>query len=278
MKVSENSVSYEKLAKIIYEDILTLEGVENINVQHNVKVKGESGVDHQIDVFWEYRYAGITHKVLIECKHYGHSVGLIHVRNMHGLLIDIPNSSGILVTTIGFQSGAQEYANFYGMTLKIIRKPKGSDWDGSIQIVNIEMRISQNRYTDFKLEFDGTDAATKAIIDSDSSVMSVKSTDMVIRDLGHDPCPLNIWLDQNIPVDLEKALVPLEKALEPNESYLLISGGRELKIKKIKASYQSYAFTNSFEIDDMKLVEAVLEDYKTGNVEHFHKKPMGSAQ
>jgi Restriction endonuclease len=272
MKVSENSEGYEKLAKKIYEDILALEGVENINVQHDVKVKGKSGVDHQIDVFWEYRYAEITHKVLIECKHYGHSVGLIHVRNMHGLLTDIPNSSGILVTTLGFQSGAQEYANFYEISLKIIRKPEGTDWDGCIQIVNIEMQISQNRYTDFKLEFDGTNEATKAIIDSDNSVMSIKSTDIIIRDSGHYSCPLNIWLDRNIPVDLEKLNIDLEKAIEPKESYLLISGGRELKIKKIQASYKSYEFTNSFEIDAMKLVEAVLEDCKTGHIDHFHKK------
>ncbi len=70
MKVSETSTDYEKLARKIYEDILMVEGVDNINVQHNVKIKGKSGVEHQIDVFWEYKYAGVTHKVLIECKNY----------------------------------------------------------------------------------------------------------------------------------------------------------------------------------------------------------------
>ena len=71
MKVSETSEDYEKLVKKIYEDILALEGVENIEVKHNEKVNGKSGVEHQIDVFWEYRYADVTHKVLIECKHRG---------------------------------------------------------------------------------------------------------------------------------------------------------------------------------------------------------------
>ncbi len=35
----ETSEDYEKLARRMYEDILALEGVDNIDVQHNVKVK-----------------------------------------------------------------------------------------------------------------------------------------------------------------------------------------------------------------------------------------------
>ncbi len=272
MKVSETSEDYEKLAQKIYEDILALDGVENIDVQHDVKVKGKSGVEHQIDVFWEYRYAGITHKVLIECKHYGHRVSLLHVRNLHGLLTDIPNSTGILVTTVGYQSGAEAYAKFYEMGLKRIRKPQGEDWDGCIQIVNIDMQLLKNNYINFKLEFDGKDETTKSLAEADPSVMSMLSTDIVVRDEGSEPCAFNLWLDKNIPVGAEGYDVELEKTILPESSFLLASNDRELKLGRVIVNYISTQFEQSLEIDAMNLVEAVLEDFKTGEVEHMHRK------
>ncbi|MEM5482215.1 restriction endonuclease [Pseudoalteromonas fuliginea] len=271
MHVSETSAEYEKLARKIYEDILSLEGVDNIEVKHNVKIKGISGVDHQIDVYWEYKYAGVAHKVLIECKHYGHNVSLLHVRNMHGLLTDIPNSSGILVTTVGYQSGAEKYADFYGMGLKLIRKPQGSDWDGCIQIVNINMELLSNRYLNFKLEFDGNHQETKDKAEADPSVLSMLSTDINIKDGDTEPCAFNSWLDRHVPVGADGFGVELEKILLPENSYLISKDGCELKLGRIIVTYISSKYEQELEIDAMKLVEVVLQDFKSGAIEHMHK-------
>jgi hypothetical protein len=48
---------YEKAARDIYEAILRREG-SNAEVEHSVNVKGRSGVEHQVDVYWRYRQAG----------------------------------------------------------------------------------------------------------------------------------------------------------------------------------------------------------------------------
>jgi hypothetical protein len=272
MKISETSEDYEKLAQKIYEDILALEGVENIEVQHNVKIKGKSGVEHQIDVFWEYRYAGITHKVLIECKHYGHRVSLLHVRNLHGLLTDIPNSSGILVTTVGYQSGAEEYAKFYEMSLKRIRKPVGEDWNGCIQITKINGRILRNNYLGFDFEFDRKHELTREIAKNDTSVTKMISTDIVIKDNGEEPCSFNAWLDRNIAVGEDGFDIELEKVILPEDSFVLVSNDRELKLKKVVVKYSSTEILSSIEVDAMNFVEAVLEDFTTGTVEHMLKK------
>lgn len=272
MKISEKSEDYEKLARKIYKDILAFEGVENIDVKHNVKIKGKSGVEHQIDVFWEYRYAGITHKVLIECKHYGHRVSLLHVRNLHGLLTDIPNSSGILVTTLGYQSGAEAYAKFYEMGLKRIRRPVGEDWDGSIQITKINGRILRNNYLDVKFEFDGKHELTKGIAKKDPSVAQMISTEIVIKDNGLEPCALNEWLDRNVAVGKDGFDVELEKVISPEDSFVIVSNDRELKIKKVLVKYSSKEILSSIEVDAMSFVEAVLEDFQTGKVEYMLKK------
>ncbi|WBA18835.1 restriction endonuclease [Salinivibrio kushneri] len=272
MKVSETSAAYEKLAQKIYGEILELQGVENIDVRHNVKIKGKSGVEHQIDVFWEYKYAGIVHRVLIECKHYGHAVSLLHVRNLHGLTTDIPNSTGIIVTTIGFQSGAKEYADFYEMGLKLIRKPRGEDWDGCIQIVNIQMKFLRNHYLDVKLEFDGKDPQTREIAEKDPSVMSVNSTEIVIRDEGHEPCAFNLWLDRHVSAGSDGFGVESQETLIPENSYLLTPDNRELKLGRVLVTYMSTQFDQDLEIDAMNLVEAVLQDFSSGEVEHMHHK------
>ena len=272
MKVSETSTDYEKLAQKIYGEILTLEGVENIDVRHNVKIRGRSGVEHQIDVFWEYRYAGIVHRVLIECKHYGHAVSLLHVRNLHGLTTDIPNSTGIIVTTIGFQSGAKEYADFYGMGLKLIRKPRGEDWDGCIQIINIQLKFLRNHYLDFKLDFDGKDQATREIVEKDPSVMSTNSTEIVVRDEGYEPCTFNLWLDRHVLAGSDGFGVESQKTLIPEDSYLITPDNRELKLGRVVVTYISTQFEQDLEIDAMNLVEAVLQDFGSGEVEHMHHK------
>ncbi|MDU9406348.1 restriction endonuclease [Pseudomonas sp. zfem001] len=272
MKVSESSTDYEKLAKKIYEEILALQGVENIDVRHNVKIKGKSGVEHQIDVFWEYKYAGIVHRVLIECKHYSDAVSLLHVRNLHGLITDIPNSSGIIVTTIGFQAGAKEYANFYGMGLKLIRKPRGEDWDGCIQIINIQMKFNRNHYFDFKVDFDGKDQATIDLARQDPSIMSINSADIIVRDEGHEPCAFNLWLDRHIPSGTDSFGVECEVTLFPEKSYLVTVDGRELKLGRLVVKYISTFFEQDLEIDAMNLVEAVLQDFSSGEVEHMHHK------
>jgi hypothetical protein len=65
------SLEYEKLVKDLHEALLHADGVQTIDVRHNVKIKGKSGATHQIDVYWEFKLAGVTYKTCIECKHYG---------------------------------------------------------------------------------------------------------------------------------------------------------------------------------------------------------------
>ncbi len=234
--------------------------------------QGKSGVEHQIDVFWEYKYAGVVHRVLIECKHYSHAVSLLHVRNLHGLTTDIPNSTGIIVTTVGFQSGAKEYADFHELGLKLIRKPRGEDWDGCIQIVNIQMKFLINHYLDFKLEFDGNDQATIEIAEKDPAVMSANSTKIIVRDEGHEPCAFNLWLDRHVSAGSDGFGVESQKTLIPEKSYFVTPDNRELKLGRVVVTYTSTQFDQDLEIDAMNLVEAVLQDFGSGEVEHMHHK------
>ena len=62
------NIEYEKFTQEIYQELVNVDVLKTTDVQHNVKLKGRSGQEHQIDVYWEYEIAGTKQKVAIECK------------------------------------------------------------------------------------------------------------------------------------------------------------------------------------------------------------------
>ncbi len=120
------NIDYEIFTQEIYQELLNanMGNIKTIHVQHNVKLKGKSGQEHQIDVFWEYELAGIKQKVAIECKNYKTPVPIGKVRDFSGVISDLNNVCGIIVTKEGYQKGAIEYAKHYGILLKELRIPK----------------------------------------------------------------------------------------------------------------------------------------------------------
>lgn len=130
---------YELFVKEIYEAILRYEGVENIEVQHDVKVVGSSGVARQVDIFWEFKTAGIKYKLIIECKDYKTAVSLDKIDAFHSKVADIGGAIGVFVSKNGYQSGAIELARKYGIQLREIRAPNDNDWNGHIRNIEIQL-------------------------------------------------------------------------------------------------------------------------------------------
>jgi hypothetical protein len=117
------NIEYEKFTQEIYQELVNADVLKTTKVQHNVKLKGRSGQEHQIDVYWEYEIAGTKHRVAIVCKNYKKNVAIGKVRDFYGVLCDLNNVSGIMVTKVGFQKGSKEYASEYGISLKELRTP-----------------------------------------------------------------------------------------------------------------------------------------------------------
>lgn len=271
LQLCETSEDYELLTRKIFKEILESAGVENIDVRHNVRIKGKSGVEHQIDVFWEYKYTGVTHKILIECKYYSNPVSLIHSRNMLGLLTDIPNSQGLIVTTQGYQSGVIDFCDHYEIKLKKIRSPQGSDWDDYIQVVNIEGEIYQNQYKDLIFSFDKNDSYTKAYIDEHGSDVNFKVNCLEVEECAV-VTSIGKWLDSKIINSSGDFNVPKTELLEPDCAYVIVSTGKKLKIKTVAVPWVLTKQELSISIDAMDFVHAVLEDFNSGGIEYTLNK------
>lgn len=114
---------YELLAQWIYQQLLDYQnsGYRKIEVQHDVQLLGKTGVEHQVDIYWEFELAGVLYKTIIEVKDWRTKVKKEHIMGFKEKLNDIAAfPCGVFVSKSGFQSGAIEYARAHGIKLVTI--------------------------------------------------------------------------------------------------------------------------------------------------------------
>lgn len=60
--------SFERLAQVIFQTLLSQKDLKNIEVRHDIVRDGKSG-KHQIDVYWEFSLSdGLTYRTVVECR------------------------------------------------------------------------------------------------------------------------------------------------------------------------------------------------------------------
>ena len=131
---------YERFVQGVMETLLRAQGFSDVEVRHDLKLPGISRA-HQIDVYWEYRLAGVRHRVIVNCKQYKRAVSVDDIAALYGVLADYPGALGVVVTTTGFQVGAVEYARTHGIGLKVVRAAAPSDFDGRPPSVPVDVNL-----------------------------------------------------------------------------------------------------------------------------------------
>ena len=132
---------YENVVQALYQALLLYEGYDNIKVQHNVTLPCESGATVQFDIFWEFKLAGVHHRVAVECKNYNRTVSVGDVHEFAHKLQCVGNLIGIMVTRKGYQDGAIKTARFSGIYLKKFQLPADMNWNGKIRRVILSIHI-----------------------------------------------------------------------------------------------------------------------------------------
>ena len=64
---TNTGIPYEKLVQHIYQQIVNCDGIDTIEVQHDVTLKGKT-TSHQIDVYWEFALGGNLYRTIIQAK------------------------------------------------------------------------------------------------------------------------------------------------------------------------------------------------------------------
>lgn len=107
----------EAYVKQVYGFLLNLRD-EGIVVEKNKKLEGRSGTLWQFDVFYQFEKAGVSHRVAIECKDHGRPIDQGKIAEFGFKLQDVSGLSGIMVSSRGFQSGAETVAESYKIKLQ----------------------------------------------------------------------------------------------------------------------------------------------------------------
>lgn len=140
---------YEKLTQKLYQQIVDLDtnGYEKIEVKHNVKIKGKSGLEHQIDVFWDFTLGSVHYSTIIEVKDWKNKVKKADLMAFTEKIKDIPGfPTGIYVSRSGFQSGALEWAQVHGIKLVTISEAE------TINHIHLTFNVRTPDITNFALD------------------------------------------------------------------------------------------------------------------------------
>lgn len=103
--------SLEKDVQRVYSFLLNMRD-DGVVVGNPVFMTGKSGVQHEIDVYYEFTKAGIRHRVAIECKDWATPVSKGQIQEFESKLRDIGNITGVMVSRNGYQCGAEGFAKY----------------------------------------------------------------------------------------------------------------------------------------------------------------------
>lgn len=255
-------IEYEILTKEIYQSLVDNQGL-TIDVKHNIKLQGKA-IKHQVDVYWEYEIAGIKNKVAIECKNYSSPVSVGRVRDFYGVLLDLGNTNGIIVTKVGFQKGAKEYASQYGINLMELREPITIHYK-----LNTAYSIIKNRIPIPDLDWIQANPSINLDSNKEYSVFGM-SDDLSIFDSNGNVIKTFFDLDNSIPKD-GKEDCELSHFFDFKDGYLRIDSLGMIKIKSIKYEYELKLHNREILIEGKMFAKAILENVLENKILVFDK-------
>lgn len=143
--------------------------IDSLTVKHDQKLAASDG-EYQIDVVAEFDAFGAKYVTLIECKHHKSPIKREMVQVLSAKVASLGAHKGIVVASVGFQTGAIEYARKTGIALVRvvdgqasyeIRNLISTDFRG-ISAANVHLNLIEKR---------GDSYHTSCFEPSDSSLM-----------------------------------------------------------------------------------------------------------
>lgn len=273
-------IGFELFTQRIYQKLVNNDVLKPTEVRHNVKLEGRSGCKHQIDVYWEYEIAGNLHRVAIECKNYDSLVPVGKVRDFQGVLADLNNVNGIMVSRKGYQDGAKIFAAEYGISLKVVRQPAWNETIGSITtVVHADVR-----HTLFLID-EGWIAEHNFDLDKLRNFYASFQFDKADywQAATHFPVDMKDHFIRNAEGKIISSLDELEKQLpenpEPNTSivfpfedaWLESRHWGQVRICEVVFEYESKVQETILNLAADDFVEAILDDAVSGRTEYIPK-------
>jgi len=118
---------YEAITKYIYESLGAQYGIKVKGYGRKFKVKGKSGVEHQVDVLTEQSKGEQILLTAIECKYWNKKVNKDAVMKLSKIMEDSDITGGIIVCKAGFTRDSKTFAEHEGIKLVELRETDEND-------------------------------------------------------------------------------------------------------------------------------------------------------
>lgn len=148
--------AYEHLVQNIYKEILKVEGINNIEVQHNVILKGKT-TNHQIDVYWEHEIGYSKFKTVIQAKDWNYKVPQKEMLAFVEIIKDLPTGTkGVFISKSGFQKGTIKVAEANGIDIYELRKPNINDFENKMINIKLTQKVKIPYYQNINITINRT--------------------------------------------------------------------------------------------------------------------------
>ena len=229
------------------------------------------------DVYWEYEIAGVLHKVAVECKNYNKPIPISKVRDFYGVLSDLDNVSGIMVTKIGYQEGAKKIGSHYGISLKELRTPnQGEAIVAEVKTcINVSVRHCLFEVDDIWAKENGLDLqAYRERLDC----LNFPPKEKWLHSI-YIPLQVKDRSICNAKGEIIDTLDNLENQLRPDEDHIFSLENSYIdthcglvKIRAIKYEYEQNNKTMNISIDAQEFIKAILKDALNGEIRLVAKR------
>jgi hypothetical protein len=265
----ELGTEYEKFVQSVYQALLVAEGADTIDVRQNINLKGNSGCEHQIDVYWEFKVAGQLYRTAIECKSFNTSVNVGRVRDFYGVLVDVPGLIGVFATKIGYQSGAKLFADHYGISLREVREPTDADWVGRLRKIHLNMNVVMPMITKFNLRPSRAFLDRLAPNEKSEITLNFSTDDPIIFDSENMPVVSYEGLRGSLPHQSKSATG--QRHFAPFPEHTFRTNNEVIEIDGIDIEYDVYVDTSEDIIDGDALAKAIIKDVTSGELTFVDK-------
>lgn len=279
-KKKNTGIPYETLAQKVLSEIVNQESVRNIEVQHNVILKGRT-TSHQIDVYWEFEVGGIKYTTIVQAKDWTSDVPQGEMLKFKAIIDDLPSQPrGIFITKKGYQSGAIDVAEANGIILYELREPNEEDWEGKIKTVYLTLHILSPRNTEFNvipdLEWVAIEKKNKGLGEQQFNIrFNGKSDEMMLLDWNNKPvCSFQEVIQSMYPNPMN--VMPPQKVIKTFEEPRFIKTDLDLfPLLKLNGMESIISVVESVEeivIDADTIVGFILRNVLDGKEKIFDKQ------
>ena len=261
---TKSGTRYERLAAVVFKYL-----EESGTVIHDLKLVGDSGVSHQIDVTIER--TGKQQRIVLECKDFdisGDKVGLGIIRDFYGAIADINPDEAYVVTCNGFTDDAERYAKSKHIALVVLREFRESDWAGRIRQIIIRMIPVVPSQPTVDIEFKQDDAWQK--IDNDIQTAGIdlnrfSPEQPVFFNTPEGRFQANDFIQRNMNYSVSTPPGPVEHDVDVSNITFEIANLGSVELKRLKISYEIFHGEETIEIGGNRIAKLLLQGIGSDN-------------